>query len=171
MNKRILMVIARENFRDEELLVPKRLFLENKYEVEVASDGVERAKGMLGAKTDVDIDISEVDVSDYNAVVFVGGSGVDESKVYENRDYLNVAKAASYKGKIVAAICLASKVLANAGLLSGRKASCYESAINYIKSKGANYVGEKVVQDGRIITAPNPGFAKEFGEKIIKALA
>jgi len=170
MNKKILMIIAPEDFRDEELLVPKRLFLELRNEVTIASKNVKRARGMLGAKTNVDLDISNVDVSRYNALVFVGGVGIDRFKLYEDVDILNMAKAAAYRGKIVAAICLASKILANAGLLSGRKASCYESAIEYIKSKGANYVGEKVVADGKIITAPNPNFAREFGERIIKAL-
>ncbi len=171
MNKSILMIIAPSDFRDEELLVPKRLFLDNKDNVTIASEVKERIRGMLGAKTDVDLLVKDVSITEYDAVVFVGGSGVDKHKIYDNSDYINIAKAAAFRGKVVAAICLGTKVLASAGILKGRKASCYESAINYIKEKGANYVGEKVVQDGKIITAPNPNYAEEFAKKIMKILS
>ena len=48
-SKKILMIIAHQNFRDEELLIPKKLFENEGYEVIIASTSLEPAKGMLGA--------------------------------------------------------------------------------------------------------------------------
>jgi protease I len=168
--KKILMIIAPNNFQDNELLIPKRIFQDAKFEVTIASENTEKARGSLGAVTKVDIDISNVNVSDYNAIVFVGGPGVMKHKLYENNKILDLAKTASYKGKIVAAICIAPMILANAGLLTKRKATVFPSAADYLKEKGALYEEKPVVKDGNIITACGPDAAKEFAEAIKKSL-
>ena len=81
MSKKILMIIAPRNYRDEELQHPKEVFEQNGYEVIIASKGVNEANGSLGGTTSVNIDISEVNASDYDVVIFVGGSG---SSIYFN---------------------------------------------------------------------------------------
>ena len=168
--KKILMIIPPNNFRDEELLVPKRMFLESHFEVTVASENSQKAKGMLGAVSKVDEDITKINLSEYNAVVFVGGSGVEEYKLYENNLFLNLAKQASYRGKLVAAICLAPMILANAGLLTKRKATASSSAKGYLLGRGAIYEEKLVVKDGLIITASGPSASKDFAELIKKSI-
>ncbi len=169
MDKNILMVIPPSNFRDEELLIPKRIFIEKKEKVFIASLVKDRIRGMLGAKTDIDFTIDKIQ-GNFDAVVFVGGSGIEEYKLYDNKDILNLAKAFSYRGKIVTAICLGTKILANADLLKNRKATTTSSAIEYIKSKGAKYQESSVVKDLKIITASGPDAAKEFAETILNSL-
>ena len=168
MKNKILMIIAPSDFRDEELLVPKRFFEGKHIKVDVASETREKSRGMLGAISTPDLTIDGVDVGEYDAVVFVGGAGVDKHRFYENERCLNIAKNALMRGKVLAAICLASKTLANAGLLRKRKATCFNSAINYIKEKGAIYIDKGVVRDINIITADGPGAAQEFAEEIYK---
>jgi len=69
------MVIASQDFRDEELLTPKEI-LENKgVKVTIASSSLDTATGMLGAKVKPDILIEDVNVNDFDAVIFVGGAG------------------------------------------------------------------------------------------------
>ena len=163
------MVIPPSNFRDEELLIPKRIFIEKREKVFIASLVNNRIKGMLGSGTNVDFTINKIE-GNFDAIVFVGGSGIEEHKLYENKEILNLAKAFSYRGKVVAAICLGTKVLANADLLKNRKATTTSSAIEYIKSKGAKYTDNPVIKDLKIITASGPDAAKEFAETILNSL-
>ena len=68
----------------------------------------------------------------------------------------------------MAAIHLAPEILANAGVLKGKKAVSY---LSYnIKTKGAIVTDKMVERDGNIITGRSQGAATEFGEAIINAL-
>jgi len=167
--KSILMIIAPSNFRDEELLDTKDVLESYNADVVVASKGVEKAKGSLGAVVGVDLDVSEINVDDYDAVAFVGGPGAD---VYFNdKTALKTAKDFYDNGKITAAICIAPVILANAGVLDGRKATVFPTGKDDIIAGGATYTGEPVTQDGRIITANGPNAAKSFGQAIAEGLA
>lgn len=64
------------------------------------------------------------------------------------------------EGKLVAAICAAPSVLGQAGLLKGRKATCYPGFEE--KLTGAVTSTESVVQDGNIITSRGMGTAIPF---------
>jgi len=169
-NKTILMVIAPSDFRDEELFVPKEFFEKNGAEVVIASETKGTAKGMLGGTVSVDLSVSEVDISDYDAVVFVGGSGIELHKLYEADAYLKLAVDADSTEKVIGAICLGPMVPASAGILSGKDATVFESGISHITGKGANYTGEVVTRDGRIITGEGPHAAEEFARTVAGAL-
>ena len=169
--KKALMVIAPSNFRDEEFSEPHKLLTSKGVEVTVASVGTAPAKGVLGKVVTPDTDVSSVNGDEYDAVIFVGGPGVEELSLFNNGHFLRIAREADEAGKIVAAICAGPKILASAGLLQGRKATVYSGDVAYIKSKGADYVGQDVVQDGNIITASGPQAASKFGNKIVQELA
>ncbi len=169
-NRTILMVVAPLNFRDEELFVPKEFFEKNGAKVVIASEKRGTVNGMLGGTASADLSVSEVNSGDYDAVIFVGGSGVDSHRLYENSSYLKVAMDADSAGRIVGAICLGPMILAGAGLLSGRKASVFMSGAPYIEEKGATHTGASVTRDGRIITAAGTHSIDEFEEAIADAL-
>ena len=169
-NKTILMVIAPSDFRDEELFVPKDFFEKNGAEVVIASEKKGTAKGMLGGTVSVDLSVSEVVISDYDAVVFIGGSGVESHKLYENGAYLKLAADADSSGKVIGAICLGPMVPASAGILAGKDATVFESGISHITVKGAKYTGAEVTRDGRIVTGEGPHAAEEFARTVAGAL-
>ena len=167
--KKILLIIANNGFRDEELLKPKKIFEENGFKPVIASTSLNTAQGMLGAKVKPDILISEVNVDDYEAVVFVGGVGA--SGYWNDPLAHKIANEFYNKGKIVSAICIAPVTLANAGLLKNKKATVWESEAGQIKNKGAQYTGKPVEKDGKIITASGPFAAEEFGRVILEELS
>ncbi|MBW2971655.1 DJ-1/PfpI family protein [Candidatus Woesearchaeota archaeon] len=167
-DKKILMVIAPEGFRDEEFLEPKKVFEGAGAEVTVASKGVKVAKGKLGATADVDMDISEASADDYDAVVFIGGPGA--AVYFDDPVALNLAQKSYNSGKVTAAICIAPSILANAGVLDGKQATSFESESRNIEAKSAGYTGKPVTVDGKIVTANGPAAAKKFGEAIVKLL-
>ena len=168
MVKNILMIVAPENYRDEELEEPKKAFIARGYEITIASKGATTAKGMLGGSTTVDTDISQVKVEDYDVIVFVGGSGANV--YFHDETAHNLAKNALSAGQILGAICIAPSTLANAGLLEGKNATAFSSEEQNLKEKGANFTGEEVTVDGKIVTASGPSAAEEFGNKIISLL-
>ena len=169
---KILMVIAPNKFRDEELFEPKKVFEKNKYKVDITSISKKEAKGMLNGKITPNLLIKDVKVNDYKAVVFVGGSGVEEYKVYENEEFLNLAKKFAEKGKVVAAICYAPRILAKAGLLKGVKCTVFgdHDSIDMLKKEKAKYSGEPIEADNKIVTAEGPQVAEEFAEKILEVI-
>jgi len=168
---KILMVIAPVHFRDEELFVPKGFFESKKLKVDVASLVKTPVNGMLGKSIRPDLLISEVVLDEYSAVVFVGGIGVEDRKLYENKEYVSLAKLAFMRGMVVAEICVAPKILASAGILKNRKATVFSTGIEYLKSKGAVVLNQDVVQDGMVITASGPNAARKFAEKIYDMLS
>jgi len=166
--KRILMVIAPVNFRDEELLVPKRIFEENKTQVTIASKLKGLATGKLGAKINVDLDIANISADDWDALVFVGGGG---AQVFWDDPAVHALILDAYgQHKVIAAICIAPVILANAGLLKGKRATVFPDEASRLSGKGAQYCLENVVSDSKIITADGPAASRDFALKILEEL-
>jgi protease I len=123
---------------------------------------------MLGAQVKADLDISEAKVADYNAVIFVGGSG---ASVYFNDPVAHgIAWQAYDTGKVVGAICIAPSILANARVLQGKKATSYPSERENVAAKSGGWTGKDVEVSNRVITAKDPHSAKKFAQAIITAL-
>jgi protease I len=167
--KKVVMVIASKNFRDEELFEPKEIIEKAGGNVTVASSSLNISEGMKGGTSKPDVLLNDVKADDFDAVVFVGGSGASE--YWKNPTAHALAKAAADGGKLVCAICIAPVTLANAGLLDGKNATVWKSERGVIKKKGARYTGEDVEVDGKFITADGPKSAAKFGRAIVRALA
>ena len=166
--KSVLMIIAPTNFSYKELVDTGEVLNKYNAHVVVASYGVSQAKGSRGEVINVE-KISDVDVDDYDAIVFVGGPGAED--YFKDETALKIAKDSYENGKITAAICIAPVILANAGILKGKQATVFSTGKDAIEEKGAKYTGDPVTQDGKIITANGPDAAKSFGEAIAKELA
>jgi protease I len=127
---------------------------------------------MLGAKVTPDLLLADAKSSDYQGVVVVGGMGSPEylwndSKLHE------IVREQSKENKVVASICLSGAVLANAGVLKGKKATVWpmDESLKALSDGGAQYQEQPVVQDGKLITANGPEAAQKFGETIIAELS
>jgi protease I len=167
-DRKILMIIAPDQFRDEELFEPKKAFEEKGAKVVVASTTTEKVDGMQGGSFEPALLLNDVKVDDYDAVIFVGGVGA--KKLFDDAKAQEIAKRAFEKKKVLAAICLASAILANAGVLKGKKATGFNITKEYVHKGGGVFTNEPVTVDGLIITANGPGAAKDFAEEIIKLL-
>jgi len=167
--KKVLMIVAPTNFRDEEFLQPREVLEGYGASITVASKGTRTATGSHGASVNVDLNLSQVDVENYDAVVFVGGSGA--AVYFNDSTALGIAKDSYNRGKVVAAICIAPSILANAGILEGKSATAYSSEASNLEANGARYTGEQVTVDGKIITANGPLAASQFGKAIAQKLS
>ncbi len=167
MSQSILMVIAPDQFRDEELHAPREIFKNYGWQVDTVSTKTGDIKGMLGATETVTKTLDDVDAKTYDAIVVVGGMGSPEY-LYDNTQLHAMLNAVSDNAKVVSSICLSGAVLAKAGLLKGKTATVWpdETAIQILKDNGANYTEEACVTDGKIVTANGPETAKAFGQAV-----
>jgi len=169
--KKIVMVVAFKNFRDEEYFVPKEILEKSGVEIKTASNKMGQALGADGGQVSIDYLISNVDMDNFDAVVFIGGPGCLEN--LDNENSYNLAKETAAKNKLLAAICVSSAILAKAGVLKGKRATVWsgpmdKSAIKILEENGAIYESESVVVDGKIVTAEGPAVAGKFAEALIK---
>ncbi|WP_292517035.1 DJ-1/PfpI/YhbO family deglycase/protease [Methanoculleus sp.] len=168
---RLLLAIAPEQYRDEELEVPKRAFEEAGIGVDIASTAAGTCTGMLGATAEAAVGFDGVNPDDYAGIVVVGGAG-SKDHLWRNERLIALVRSFFEQGKVVAAICLAPVVLAQAGILSGRQATVYPSpeAVEEMKKAGANLLEIPVVADMQIVTANGPTAAAQFADTIITKL-
>ncbi len=73
------------------------------------------------------------------------------------------------ESKMLAAICAAPQIFGELGILKGKKATIYPGLQNHLK--GAEYITDRVVVDGRFITSAGPGTAMEFAVALVENLA
>jgi len=171
--KKILMVVSFNDFRDEEYFIPKEIFEQAGFEVKTTSLQKGIAQGVSGGEAIIDIVIKEIQAAEYEAVVFCGGSGMAEK--LENEIFHKLARDFNKENKLVTAICVAPALLAKAGILEGKEATVWSSALSkdYIKilqEEGAIYKDEPVVVSNQIVTANGPEAAQKFGETIVEIL-
>ena len=166
--KKAVLIIAKEIFRDEELFDTQKALEAAGVQTVVASSKLGTCKGKLGTTAEATMLVSDISADDFDAIVYVGGGG--SAEYFDNPDALALAKDAAAKGKIVAAICIAPRTLANAGLLKGVKATCFESERDALIQLGADFQDVPVARDGNIVTGSGPHAAAEFGRTIAQAL-
>lgn len=165
--KSALFIIAPEGFRDEEYYTPKQILEKAGIKVVTASTTMQ-TKSAAGKPQAADLLLSEADV-DYDAIVFIGGPGT--TVLFNDTDAARLAVGFYEQGKIVAAICIAPVILANAGLLNGKNATVFYSEAKTLERSGAHYTSKSVTVDGSLITGNGPGAADEFGKTVAKELA
>ena len=169
IGKKIVMIIGHRMFHDIEFKEAKEIFEREEANVIIASSRLSEAQGMgmYELRVKPDILVKEIEVNEFDAVVFVGGPGAHEFS--SDQQVHKMVKQAVDQGKILAAIHLAPEILANAGVLKGKKAVAYMSY--NIKTKGAVVTDKMVERDGNIITGRSQSAATEFGEAIVSALS
>jgi len=173
-NKKVAMIIAYKDFKDEEYFASRGILETAGAEIKVVSDNLGTASGADGGEAKVDIKLSDLNVSDFDAVVFIGGPGALSH--LDNQDSHRIAKETVGQNKILAAICISPTILAKAGVLQGKKATVWTSPLDkgpkkILEENGVEFQDKSVVVDGNIITANGPSAAKKFGEEIVKDLS
>ena len=171
--KKAVLIIAYRNFQDKEYSVTREVLENGGMEVKTAASQKGTAEGVFGLKIVVDLSVAEVKPDNFDAVVFIGGGGALD--YLDNKISYNLASETINQNKILAAICIAPVILAKAGLLKNKKATVWrnpldEESLKILQENGAKFTDEKVVSDGRIITANGPAAAEEFGESILKLI-
>ena len=165
--KKVLMVVAPSNFRDPEYYEPKKVLEDNGVKV-MTSSTAKTAKGAEGGVVNADVLLKDANAADYDAVIFIGGPG--SYQFHDDKTAHELARDTVSAGKVLGAICAAGGIIAKAGVLNGKKATCFSGVADILKAGGAIYTGDCVTTDGNIVTADGPKSAKAFGEALAKVL-
>jgi 4-methyl-5(b-hydroxyethyl)-thiazole monophosphate biosynthesis len=136
--------------------------------VSAALGDVLSVKGSRGVTLLADATWASLDLSGFDALVLPGG-GKGTEALSEDPRIEEAVIAFHEAGKIVAALCAAPTVLAQAGILEGRRATCYPTCAEQLGD--AYDDGAPVIADGTIITSQGPGTAMLFALVLVQHLA
>jgi protease I len=116
----------------------------------------------------------EVHPESYDALVVPGGRAPEYLRL--NPRVLDIVRHFAEKNKPIAAICHAAQLLAAAGVLKGRRCSCYPAVSPDVVAAGGTYADipiDKACVDGNLVSAPawpaHPAWLAAFLEVLEKA--
>jgi protease I len=176
MTKRVL-IITGDGGESYETWYAVHRFQEAGYETRVAAPSPKRLhlvmhdfepgwdtyKESPGYAMDADLAFGDVAVADYDAVVCIGGRAPE----YLRNDprVLAILQEFDTTDKWIFAVCHGVQLVAAAGLLNGRKVTCYEHVRLEAEAAGGRYVAAESVRDGRLVSSPtwreHPAFYRE----------
>ncbi|MCX6737291.1 MAG: DJ-1/PfpI family protein [Candidatus Parcubacteria bacterium] len=173
MPSKIIIVVAKKSFKDEEYFVTKEIFEGTGFIVTTTASEKGVAEGVDGGEANIDVTLENIDLESAIALVLIGGGGAQT--YLENEAIHNLIKKAYQSGKIIGAICIAPAILAKAGILNGKKATVWTSSLDkkfakMIEVEGAQYLSQDVVEDGNIITANGPEATESFARALVAKL-
>ncbi len=164
--KKILMVIPTGGFRDEEYQWFRRACEARGFKVTVASTHLGVIRGLEGVAVKPDLLLDDVKYYDYDAIVFIGGEGA--RRYFDHEKALKLAKDAKYK--VLGATGNASVILANAGVLEGKRATAPSEVAGFLVAKGANFTGRPMEIDDKLVTTNGSLSVEYFANALIELL-
>lgn len=168
MNKRVV-IITGPGFQDEEFVYPYYRLLEAGMTVDVATPGKAIVYGKYGVPARPSIDVTELDDSLYDAVVLPGGHEAPD-RIRQITQVLSFVRTMNERGKLIAALCHGPWIAISAGIMKGRRATCYAGMADDLRNAGADYVDAPVVVDGNLVTAPHYRNNGDFMKAVIHQL-
>lgn len=121
--------------------------------------------GRSGIRFQADRLAGDLDAGDFEALVIPGGPGV--AFLREDGRAERLAREFAAANRWVAAICAAPLILADAGLLDGRRHTAHSSIHAAL---GTQEPCERVVRDGKILTSRGAGTALDFSLELVRVL-
>jgi protease I len=164
---KVLIILAQHGYQDQEYAGTRKGLEEAGYAVTVASTEVGTCTGKFGGKVEATVALRNVEVTPFDKVAFIGGPGA--AALADDEDAQQIARETVKQGKGLGAICIAPTILARAGVLKGKKATVWDNAgvqAALLWEEGAEYTGEDVTVDRKIVTANGPAAAEEFGRTL-----
>lgn len=148
------VIIVGKGFEDSEFTYPYYRLQEENIQVEVAVAGDETVKGKLGQEATPTIKCNELKEKDFDIVVLPGGhEGPD--RVRQVTEVLEFLKEMDKEKKLIATTCHGSWITISAGIMRGKKATCYKGMKDDLINAGCEYIESDIVIDGHFVSAPH----------------
>jgi protease I len=162
------LIFGADGFEDVELIYPYHRLQEKGITTHIASMKTGPIIGKHGYEINADIAFKDVNPADYNILVISGGKGPEKMRLDE--DALAITRYFFKENKPVAAICHGPQVLVSAGVIKGRKVTCWLGIRDDIVAAGALYEDCEVVIDRNLVSSRSPDDLYAFGREMIKLL-
>jgi protease I len=161
-----------------EVLYPYQRLREEGYQVDIAAPTRKRLQFVVhdfvegfdtytekpGYTWPADLAFSEVDPSEYVALVIPGGRAPEY--IRNDPDFARIARYFFEQELPVAQLCHAPQALGAAGLLRGRRTAAYPALAADVEAAGAEFVDSEAVVDGEMVSArawpDHPAWMREF---------
>jgi 4-methyl-5(b-hydroxyethyl)-thiazole monophosphate biosynthesis len=155
----------------EELEAVTLIDLLRRAQIEVVTAGLKPGPvtASRGTVLTPDTDLDNALKRSFDMLVLPGGQP-GATHLENDARILTLLKSMAAAGKYTAAICAAPKVLAVAGLLDGRRATCYPGSLDTKQFPKIHLEGGAVVRDGQVLTSRGPGTAMDFALELIAVL-
>jgi protease I len=165
-----VLFMATNRFEESELFGPREILLDKGAEVTLASLDTKEIQGTVhdepGKSITPDLTIADAREGDYDALVLPGGVG-NPDRLRMDEKAVALVKAFNEAGKPVAAICHGPWLLAEAGVLQGKRATSWPSIRTDLRNAGAEVVDEEAVTDGNLVTSRKPDDVPAFTNALI----
>jgi 4-methyl-5(b-hydroxyethyl)-thiazole monophosphate biosynthesis len=169
MMKKVYVFLA-NGFEDIEALIPVDVLRRGGVEVVTVStvEDSQIVESAHGVQMVADAMFDECDFSDADLLMLPGGMP-GAANLYEHQGVCEAVLAQHRQGRRIAAICAApAVVLAQLGVLDGRRATCYPGFEQMLTK--AQYTGDLVTVDGHITTGEGPAAALPYAYELLGQL-
>ncbi|NLC70398.1 MAG: DJ-1/PfpI family protein [Desulfuromonadaceae bacterium] len=164
MTKKALLILT-DGFEEVEAITPVDLLRRAGIDLVTAGLKKDWVQGRQGVTVKADTVLNRV-IGLFDALILPGGPG--HKALMESDKVLKLTRDYFRDGILCCAICAAPKVFAAAGILDGKRFTCYPGSLDDFSL--GEYVEKEVVRDGHIITSAGPGTAVPFSLAIVEAL-
>jgi len=164
-----IAILLEDLYNEVEFWYPYYRLKEAGANVTIVGNGAKEYHSKIGLPAPGGTAAEKVKPADFDAVVVPGGYAPDRMR--RSPAMVALVRGCFQEGKIVAAICHAGWMLASAGILQGKNATCFSSIKDDVINAGARYADQEVVRDGNLITSRAPDDLPAFCREIIKALS
>ena len=164
-----IAILAEDLYEDLELWYPALRFREAGAEVTLVGSGKDTYTSKHGYPVRTDTRAEDVRAADFDAVIIPGGYAPDHMR--RHPAMVTLVREAYQQEKVVAAICHAAWMLVSAGIVRGKRLTCFASVKDDVINAGGRYEDREVVRDGSLITSRMPDDLPAFCSTILEALA
>jgi len=164
-----IAVLVENLYQEMEVWYPFYRFVEAGAEVVAAGPKAgETYTSKFGYPVLATASYDELKAGDYDGVVIPGGYAPDMIRRYPSA--CRFVKEMDARGKLVAAICHGGWMLCSAGILKGRKATCFFAIKDDLVNAGADYADAEVIVDRNLVTSRKPDDLPAFCRASIAVL-
>ena len=166
----MVYLLLAAGFEDIEAVVPIDILRRAKIPVTTVGVTGRLVTSSHGLIVESDLHIDALNAADMDMLILPGGPGVNNLRASPKVGEL--VRCAVLGNKLVGAICAAPELLAEQGLLNGRRAVCYPSSEETLVRGGAHIERDRLVtHDRNIITAKAAGASIEFALKLVAMIS
>ncbi len=179
-----ILIVTDDSGESFEILYAQHRFLEAGYQPVIAATKKKALHGVIhdfdpdwntyvekpGYRIEADCTFDEVDVAEYAALLLIGGRAPEFLR--HDEKLLEIVRAFRAQDKWLFAICHGIQVLVTAGLVEGRKVTCYCNVRSEVTAAGGEWIDEQSIVDAeaKMITSQTWESHADFYRDIFKNL-